>query len=163
MVLVQVLYTMPGKLAAVIEDRNMQRLQRSLLWSPIASGILLLGLLSCSFVSLRGASTREEVVNNYLRALANKDEQSIKRLIPENYDVEQVVHEKVVRLGNRKLEQVEVSYQELQKPDSVKVTIEGIYYDKPGFEGKRLRSKDQLFLHAAGNRWYLILGKRNSS
>ena len=141
----------------------MLRPRGSFLCFCIALGTLLPILQSCNFFPTRGAATREELVSMYLRALENKDEQAILRLIPEDYAAKQVVEEKIGRLGSRKLEQLRISYQELQKPDSVKVLIEGVYYNKPLPNGKRLRSTDQLFIHAAGDRWYLILGKKNSS
>jgi uncharacterized lipoprotein YehR (DUF1307 family) len=126
----------------------------------IALGIFLTTIQSCDFFHERGAATREELVSTYLRALEKKDAQVILNLIPEDYAAKQVVEEKINRLGDRKLELLTISYQELQKPDSIKVIIEGSYYDKPLPNGKRFQSMDQLFIHASGNRWYLILGKQ---
>lgn len=128
----------------------------------IFSGSCLLILQSCDFFPVRGAETREKLVSTYLHALESKDEQAILMLVPEGYDAKQIVKEKISRLGDRKLEQTKITYQELQKPDSVKVLIEGTYYDKPLPNGKRFLSKDKLFIHVAGKRWYLILGKQTS-
>jgi hypothetical protein len=125
----------------------------------IVLGFLFSTLQSCNFSS-RGASTREDLLSIYLRSLESKDEQEILKLIPEDYDSEQVVKEKIARLGNRKLAQLKITYQELNKPDSAKILIEGDYYDKPLPNGKRMRSTDQIFIHTLGNRWYLILGQQ---
>jgi hypothetical protein len=153
---------MPGKLVVVIEGSNMIRFQRLILW-VVSLSFFLLTTQSCSFFPGKGAATREELVSTYLLALEKKDEQLMLNLIPSDYDAEQVVEEKINRLGNRKLEQLKVSYQDLQKPDSSKVTIEGIYYDKPLPNGKQFRSTDEIFVHASGKRWYLILGHQRES
>jgi hypothetical protein len=133
--------------------------RRSFLLPSIVIGFFLVTIQSCTFFDKRGASTREEVVSIYLQALEAKDEAAIQRLVPEDYAATEVIGEKVNRLGSRKLEQIKISYQELQKPSSLKVLIEGDYYDKPLPNGKKLHSTDQIFMHSAGNRWYLILGQ----
>jgi hypothetical protein len=141
----------------------MLRTQRLFVWIFVLLEILLPSLQSCSPFLKRGAATREEVVNIYLSGLEAKDEQAILMLIPEDYEADQAVKEKIERLSDRTLEQRTITYQELQKPSSVKVTIEGTYYDKPIPNGRRFQSKDQIFIHAANQRWYLILGEQIES
>lgn len=140
----------------------MLRPLRLLLCPYIFVGALFCALQSCNVIPKQGAATREELVTTYLDALENKDEQAILELIPKDYDAKQVVEEKIARLGDRDLEQVKITYQELQKPSSIKVSIEGLY-DDDSLPSHQSQSKDQIFIHSANNRWYLILGQQKSA
>lgn len=124
---------------------------------------ILICLPACNFVNGRGGTTPEDVVDAYMRALENKDESLMLRLVPESYSSEQAVQDKVTQLGGHDIREVQVSYA-LIKPHIAVATIQGWYIDS---KGERVKFKDIINLRYEGGsflvsykgRWYLNLGR----
>ena len=128
--------------------------------------LLLIVYYSNFFVDRRNVNTKEALVDTYLSALERKDERAILSLIPNDRLAKQEVKAKVALLGGRSIQDRQVCYRELFKPQHQKVTIQCWYV---GAKGQReAKFKDVLEIQSGGapwyqgqgGRWYLLLGKR---
>jgi hypothetical protein len=125
------------------------------------SGLTFIGLVSlmlsaCQSVNMRGAATKEQVVDVYVRALESKDERSILSLIPETHIAEQAIQAKVAQLGGHDIQEMRVNYSSPIKPQFAVAEIRGWYVaDK----SEKLEFKDKINLKQDDGRWYLIMGR----
>ncbi len=122
----------------------------------ILSGVLLLILSACSPNSARGATTKEALVETYLRALEQKDRGSILSLVPENLVAEQAVQAKIEQFGGHTFRQTQVDYSPPIHPLWVRVVIRGTYISP---QNDQIEFNDELILHQMDGRWYLMVGQ----
>jgi hypothetical protein len=133
-----------------------KRVWLSLIVLPIAIPFL---LSACEAQNQKGATTREDLVKLYLQSLQTKDEKLMLQLVPPEYSAEQAVKEKIARLGGHELQNQNIQYREVIKPQIISVTIKGTYDGSKDFTDKI----DLKYQTVSGNtgRWFLIVGKGN--
>jgi hypothetical protein len=138
------------------DKEKCRRMRQSVSWIGVTLlGVLFLLLPACTR-SIRGAETKEEVVDTYLNALERKDEQSILMLIPESHIAEQEVKAKVKQLGGHIFREVRVNYRQEFGLQRAMVTVQGVY---SGPLNERVEFREVLNLEYIHGRWYLILGQ----
>jgi hypothetical protein len=112
-------------------------------------------------VNKYGAATPDRVVEQYLLALEDRDENLMRRLAPEYPDISSKVKAKIVKIGGHKIQDRQIIY---TKPKQIlwKAKIQGFYLDRLGKPQKfndsivlEYQSKGELKLYAG--RWYLLL------
>ena len=143
--------------------KQKQRINRRLLYLVVISTTTLFLFLTYNFINWCGAKTPKDLVDTYVRALENKDQSLMLRLVPESYYSEQEVQDKVMKLGGHDIQEIQVSYKKI-KPHIATATIEGWYVDS---KGKPVNFKDIInlryesgsFLVSYKGRWYLNLGR----
>jgi hypothetical protein len=135
---------------------------------PIQSQLLLVlamvyWLQACT-IDKRGAGTPDRVVEQYLLALENKDENSILQLVPEKSNFTKEAKAKIDKLGGQKITDRKIFYNK-PKPVLWKAKINGVAVDRNGAKKKfedlivlEYQSKGELKLYAG--RWYLLLEDR---
>jgi hypothetical protein len=123
---------------------------------------IVFSLQSCN-VNKHGAATPDRVIEQYLTALENRDENLMLRLAPENQTVTKEVKSKIDRIGGHKIQDSQISYTK-SKPSLWNARIHGFFVDRFGkrqdFDDSiaiEYQSKGQVKLY--GGRWYLLLGK----
>jgi hypothetical protein len=120
-------------------------------------------LPACRVKPKPGAATPDRVIEQYLLALAAKDERSIEKLVPENYVATTEIQTKIRQFGGHKIQGHQFIYTKT-KPTLWGVKITGFYFDRNGrqskFEDKITiiyQDRDSWKLYQG--RWYLLLGK----
>jgi hypothetical protein len=121
---------------------------------------------SCGVQNKHGATTPDRIVEQYLLALADRDEAAMLRLLPENAalaDINQV-KAKITKIGGFKIQDHQISYTK-SKPTLWKAKVHGFYINLNDVRQKfddsieiEYQSKGQVKLY--GGRWYLLLGDR---
>lgn len=119
-------------------------------------GMLSLSLVACQSADVRGAATKERVVDIYLRALENQDVHAILLLTPPTHIAEQAARAKVEEFGGHTLHNVQVGYLSEFGPRMAQVTVKGM---RIGSNNEHVEFKDQIYLRQIEGRWYLILGQ----
>ena len=122
---------------------------------------IIFSLQACS-VNKQGAATPDQIVEQYLLALENKDGNLMLRLVPEQSRLDQVIESKILRIGGHKIQDRQISYIK-SKPTFWNAKIQGFFVDRAGIKRKfddsiaiEYQSKGQVKLY--GGRWYLSLG-----
>ena len=122
---------------------------------------IIFSLQACS-VSKQGATTPDRVVEQYLLALENKDDNLMLRLVPEQSQLNRAIESKILRIGGHKIQARQISYTK-SKPTFWNAKIHGTFVDRSGVKRKfddsiaiEYQSKRQVKLY--GGRWYLSLG-----
>jgi hypothetical protein len=138
--------------------------QRSRYWRSIFVVILVaivFSLQSCGVHNKHGAATPDRVVEQYLTALAARNESAILRLMPEKSLATDLVKAKIARLGGHKIEDRQINYTK-PKPSLWNAKLSGLYVDRFGVKRKfadsivlEYQSKGELKLYAG--HWYLLL------
>ena len=123
--------------------------------------VIIFSLQACS-VNKHGATTPNQVVEQYLLALEAKDDNLMLRLVPEQSRLNQVIESKILRIGGHKIQDRQISYTK-SKPTFWNAKIQGSFVDRAGIKRKfddsiaiEYQSKGQVKLY--GGRWYLSLG-----
>jgi len=122
----------------------------------ILLSVLFLIVSACVSTNPRGAATKETLVDVYLQALQQKDEQAILSLVPETLAAQDAVQAKVEQLGGHTFHQVHIGYVPQVNPKWVRVIIRGVY---TGSHNEQVEFSDEIFLNQMDNRWYLMLGQ----
>jgi hypothetical protein len=129
---------------------------------PIMFGCTVLSLYSCSANKL-GAPTPEKVVEQYLSALENKNENSMLQLADEDSNQSSTIAAKILKIGGYKIQNRQIDYDKLT-PNLWKAKIKGNYVDRQGVTKKvedsiasQYQSKGEPKSYAG--RWYLLLDK----
>jgi hypothetical protein len=124
---------------------------------------ILLSLQACTG-NKHGAATPDRVIEQYLQALEQQDENLMLRLVPENSTVAGRVKAKIIKIGGHQIQDRQVSYTK-SKPILWSASIRGFYLDRDGRHRKfddsidiGYQSKGQLKLY--GGRWYLLLDSK---
>ncbi|WP_310418386.1 hypothetical protein [Chamaesiphon sp. OTE_8_metabat_110] len=132
---------------------------RSMLIIPIV--ILLLSLQSCGAANKNGAATPEKIVDGYLSALEDRNENALRRLMPEESIAAPEIAAKIAKFGGHKIRERQVEYLK-SKPTLWNAKLRGSYIDRAGVKYKfddsiaiEYQSKGQVKLY--GGRWYLLL------
>ncbi len=128
--------------------------------------LILAVLIASSFVPHKGTSERFELIENYLQALENKDERSMRRLVHPNFEARAAVQGKIEQLGGNEIALQEVCYS-LLKPFITVASLRGSYVDE-NLQTQQIQ--ERLFLkYEPGpfyigykGRWYLSLGQSKS-
>jgi hypothetical protein len=138
----------------------------SIYWRSILIATLIVVIFSlqaCS-VNKHGAATPDRVVEQYLLALENRDDNLMLRLVPEQSQAVTDIDAKILKIGGHKIQDRQVSYIK-SKPTVWKAKVHGFYLDKAGkhqdFDDSirlEYQSKGQVKLY--GGRWYLLLGDK---
>ena len=122
---------------------------------------IVFSLQACS-VNKHGATTPDRVVEQYLMALENKDDNLMLRLVPEQSRLDRAIESKILRIGGHKIQDRQISYIK-SKPTFWNAKIHGFFVDRAGIKRKfddsisiEYQSKGQVKLY--GGRWYLSLG-----
>jgi hypothetical protein len=122
--------------------------------------IILCLLQSCSGINKSGAATPDQVVEQYLLALEDRDQNSVIRLFPENSAVKQQVQAKITKFGGYKIQDRQVKYTK-SKPTRWNARVQGFYLDRLNSRHRfdeaitiEYQSKGQVKLY--GGRWYLL-------
>ncbi len=142
-----------------------KHLLKKFLYSKVLLGLVVLLVLSGYSWNSNGAATREEVIEEYLNALKDKNEESILQLVPKSYTAEQAAKKKITQLGGYNLNVNQISYLKL-KPHLFVATIQGSYLT-PNREQKRFTEEVNLvdkpgsFLVFYKGNWHLSIGKGN--
>jgi hypothetical protein len=120
--------------------------------------ILVFSLPACANHK-RGAATPDRIIEYYLDALEQKDENSLLRLGVEDPNFTKEVRAKIDRLGGRKIADRQISYTK-PKPVLWNAKIRGVFVEPNGVKKKfkdsiflEYQSKGELKLYAG--RWYL--------
>ena len=131
---------------------------RSIFIIPIV--ILLLSLQSCGAANKNGAATPEKIVDRYLTALEDRNEEAIRRLMPEESIAAPEIAAKIAKFGGHKIQDRQVEYLK-SKPILWNAKLQGFYIDRAGVRYKfddsiaiEYQSKGQVKLY--GGRWYLL-------
>jgi hypothetical protein len=130
---------------------------RSIFIIPLA---LLLLMQSCGAPNKNGAATPEKIVDRYLTALEDRNEDSIYRLMPDKSLAAPEIAAKIAKFGGHKIQDRQVEYLK-SKPILWNAKIQGFYIDRAGVKRKfddsiaiEYQSKGQVKLY--GGRWYLL-------
>ena len=122
---------------------------------------IIFSLQACS-VNKQGAATPDQVVEQYLLALENKDDNLMLRLVPEQSRLDRAIESKILRIGGHKIQDRQINYTK-SKPTFWIAKIHGTFVDRAGMKRKfddsiaiEYQSKGQVKLY--GGRWYLSLG-----
>ena len=122
---------------------------------------IIFSLQACS-VNKQGAATPDQVVEQYLLALENKDDNLMLRLVPEQSRLDRAIESKILRIGGHKIQDRQINYTK-SKPTFWIAKIHGTFVDRAGMKRKfddsiaiEYQSKGQVKLY--GGRWYLLLG-----
>ena len=122
---------------------------------------IIFSLQACS-VNKHGATTPNQVVEQYLLALENKDDNLMLRLVPEKSQLDRVIESKIIKIGGHKIQDRQISYTK-PKPTFWNAKIKGFFVDRAGIKRKfddsieiEYQSKGQVKLY--GGRWYLLFG-----
>jgi hypothetical protein len=109
----------------------------------------------------QGAATPDRVVEQYLLALARRDENLMLQLMPENAPISREIKAKIVKFGGLKIEERQIRYTK-PKPVLWNARISGFYANRNGIREKfddsiaiEYQNKGQVKLY--GGRWYLLL------
>jgi hypothetical protein len=126
----------------------------------IAIGCTVISLQGCS-VNKQGAPTPERVVEQYLLALENKNENSILQLVDEDSTQARAIKAKIRKFGGYKINNRQIVYDKFT-PNLWKVKIKGSHVDRQGIDKKiedsisiQYQSKGEPKSYAG--RWYLLL------
>jgi hypothetical protein len=130
----------------------------------LTSSIFFPLLQGCDFKNRYGADTAQQVVEQYLLALENKDEKLMLKLISREYSAKEAVKDKINRLGGHKIQEYKVTYTK-PKPVFLRAKVQGFYTN----HDVRKRFDDTLTIVYQGEsnlginkgRWYLVMGKGN--
>ena len=120
-------------------------------------------LQACHVNNKLGAATPDQVIEKYLLALENKDEQLIERLVPEDRSATREIAAKIVSLGGYKIQEPKFVYTK-NTPTLWRAKVTGFYLDR---NGNRQKFEDTISIIYQGKeswklyqgRWYLLLGK----
>ncbi len=131
---------------------------RSIITIPIV--ILLLSLQSCGAANKNGAATPEKIVDRYLSAIEDRNEDEIRRLMPATSIAAPEIATKIAKFGGHKIRDRQVEYLK-SKPTLWNAKLRGSYIDRAGVKYKfddsisiEYQSKGQVKLY--GGRWYLL-------
>lgn len=113
-------------------------------------------MVACQSADVRGAATKEQVVDIYLRALENQDVHAILLLTPPTHIAEPAVRAKVAEFGGHTFRNVQVDYLSEFGPKMAQVTVQGL---RIGSNNEHVEFRDQIYLRQIEGRWYLILGQ----
>jgi hypothetical protein len=80
------------------------------------------------------------------------------QLIPEDLSAESAIQDKIAWLGGSEIQDREILYKEIVKPQIVSVTIKGSYDSGRKKFADKISVKYQMVSMDSG-RWFLILGK----
>ncbi len=137
----------------------------SIYWRSILAitlGCTVLSLYSCS-ANKRGAPTPENVVEQYLSALENKNKNSMLQLTDEDSNSASAVNSKISKTGGYKIQNRQIVYDKLT-PNLWNARIKGNYVDRQGI-AKKLEDSISIQYQSKGEpksyagRWYLQLAK----
>lgn len=95
----------------------------------------------------RGKPTKEELLANYIQGLKENNAKQIIKLVPRNYDAEEVAKQKVTSLHNSNFNNLKIVYKELMSPYHLEATINNDSFN------------DIVYIKRIQKRWYLLLGK----
>ncbi|WP_127087651.1 hypothetical protein [Dulcicalothrix desertica] len=129
------------------------------------SVVLAIFLISFNSLVSYGADSPDQVIEQYLLALENKDEDSILKLIPREYSAKLAVEDKIVEFGGNKIQERKIIYNKI-KPVYLTANVQGFYTNS---NGVRKKFEDTLIISYRGGsllelnkgRWYLKLGNGN--
>jgi hypothetical protein len=118
-------------------------------------------LQGCKVDNKHGAATPDRVVEQYLLALEDRDNNLMMGLAPENGVVRKKIEARMNKLGGHKIKDRQIIYVK-PKPSLWKAKIQGFFIDRFGNRQKfddsiaiEYQSKGQLKMY--GGRWYLLL------
>ncbi|WP_145837546.1 hypothetical protein [Dulcicalothrix desertica] len=78
------------------------------------SVVLAIFLISFNSLVSYGADSPDQVIEQYLLALENKDEDSILKLIPREYSAKLAVEDKIVEFGGNKIQERKIIYNKIK-------------------------------------------------
>ena len=120
---------------------------------------IVFSLQACS-VNKQGAATPDQLVEQYLLALEDKDDNLMLRLMPEQSRFDRMIESKILKIGGHKIQDRQISYTK-SKPTFWNAKIQGSFVDRAGVKRKfddsidiEYQSKGQVKLY--GGRWYLL-------
>lgn len=142
-------------------SRRLEKRQFRVYKLRVQSGVILLGVLllilpTCRSTNVRGAVTKETLVDAYLRALQQKDEQAMLLLVPETHTAQHEVQARIEKLGGHAFDQVRIDYVPPVHPQWVRVVIRGVYTSP---QNEQIEFSDEIILHQTDHHWYLMLGQ----
>ena len=128
----------------------------------ILFGVLLLILPACGSTNIRvrGAITKEALLEAYLHALEQKDEKAILLLVPETLIAQYAIQAKIEQFGGHVFHRVQIDYIPQVHPQWVRVVIRGVYINP---QNEQVEFSDEIILHQMDNRWYLMLGQHRNA
>jgi hypothetical protein len=137
----------------------------SIKWRSILTiifGCTLISLCSCS-ANKRGAPTPENVAEQYVSALENKNKNSMLQLTDEESNLASAVSAKIGKIGGYKIQNKQIVYDKFT-PNLWNAKIKGDYVDRQGLT-KKLEDSISIQYQSKGEpksyagRWYLRLDK----
>jgi hypothetical protein len=121
-------------------------------------------LQGCKVSDKRGAATPDRIVEQYLLALENRNENLMQQLVLEDVNTTKDIRAKIIRFGGHKIQERQINYIK-HKPILWNAEIKGFYLNaadnRKEFDDSielEYQSKGQVKLY--GGRWYLLLGNR---
>jgi hypothetical protein len=137
--------------------------------SIYSRSILVIAILAIVFslpacnTNKNGAATPDRVVEQYLLALENRDENLMLQLMPEHVTFSKEIKAKIVKFGGHKIQDRQIRYTK-SKPTLWNAKIGGFYENRDGIRKSlddsiaiEYQSKGQVKLY--GGRWYLLLNR----
>jgi hypothetical protein len=128
----------------------------------IGFGCTVLSLSSCT-ADKRGAPTPENVVEQYLSSLENKNKNSMLQLTDGDSSSSSAIAAKIGKIGGYKIKNRQISYDKFT-PNLWNARIKGDYVDRQGI-AKKLEDSISIQYQSKGEpksyagRWYLQLAK----
>lgn len=144
--------------------RSLMLLRNLSVTLSIVLGVALpISLQGCAIKNNYGADTPEQVIEQYLLALENKNEGLMRQLIPSEYSADQAVKDKIAQLGGHKIKEHKVVYTK-PKPVFLRADVQGFYTSGNGVDKRfedtlTIAYKGGSLLQFNRGRWYLLLGK----
>jgi hypothetical protein len=139
--------------------------QFSIRWRSILAigfGCTVLSLSSCT-ADKRGAPTPENVVEQYLSSLENRNKNSMLQLTDEGSNSASAIAAKISKIGGYKIKNRQIIYDKFT-PNLWKAKITGNYVDRQG-TAKKVEDSISIQYQSKGEpksyagRWYLLLDK----
>ncbi len=125
---------------------------------------IVIWLQGCKVNEKHGAATPDRIVEQYLLALENRNENLMQQLVLEDVNATSDIRAKIVRFGGYKIQDFQINYIK-HKPILWNAKIKGFYINaadkRKEFDDSieiEYQSKGHVKLY--GGRWYLLLGNR---
>jgi hypothetical protein len=119
--------------------------------------VLLLGCAANSWSNPFSNSyeTPEEVVEAYLAALSNNDENKLSSLIAPNHEATVDLQNKIAKYGGIKLDNMQISYMPTENPYYLTARLQ---FEIGREDETRGMITDELYLQREGDEWFLVMG-----
>lgn len=122
--------------------------------------IVILLLQSCN-ADKNGTSTPDQLVEQYLSALENKNEKLLLGIVPEHSVLTREIKAKIAKTGGHKIQNRQIIYDK-STPILWNAQIKGVYIDRQNTSKKfediiTIQYQNKGHLKSYAGRWYLLM------